>query len=118
MEVEKDTDATDMRGRPLAKIYVDSMWLILQKKIHRLFGETFEADMKITDRYLIDHVEEMPDWNPRIWWFDIEADPREDFTTVIAVSDSCSEKPVVFAWSLKVLNDYERANVTSKIYPV
>jgi len=99
VEVEKDTDATDMRGRPLAKIYVDSMWLILQKKIHRLFGETFEADMKITDRYLIDHVEEMPDWNPRIWWFDIEADPREDFTTVIAVSDSWSEKPVVFAWS-------------------
>lgn len=63
------------------------------------FGQTWEGDLSLTDRYLIDSIEEMPEWKPRVWHFDLEWDPKKDFTTVMAVTDSYNERNVVFCWS-------------------
>ena len=68
-------------------------------QIKRQLPQTWEADVKHIDRYLIDNVKEMPDWKPRVWHFDLEWDPEHDFTTVMAVSDSYNQENVVFCWS-------------------
>ena len=68
-------------------------------RMREQFSKTYEADVRFTDRWLIDNVQVMPDWKPRKWWFDIECDTKEGFTTVIAVIDSDLDMPVVFAWA-------------------
>jgi len=66
------------------------------------FYQTYEADVRYPDRYLIDCVPEMPEWTPRVWHFDIEAvyvGSKEEMCTVICVWDSFTPHPVTFAWS-------------------
>ena len=68
-------------------------------KMKGYFSRTWEADVYHADRYLIDTIDEMPDWKPRVWHFDLEWDPEHDFTTVMAISDSYTNEHVVFCWS-------------------
>ena len=69
------------------------------REMAKEFGPTWEADLSLVDRYLIDSIDEMPEWTPRVWHFDLEWDPKEDFTTVMAVADSYSKRNVVFCWN-------------------
>jgi DNA polymerase I len=93
-----DERAIGLDGTPLIKVVVESPFDIFSMK--QEFDKTYEADVRFTDRWLIDNVHEMPVWNPRKWWFDIECDTGDDpFTTVIAVIDSDLDTPVVFAWA-------------------
>ena len=62
------------------------------------FGQTWEADLSLVDRYLIDNVSEMPEWKPRVWHFDLEWDPKTDETTVMAVVDSYNNRKIAFCW--------------------
>jgi DNA polymerase elongation subunit (family B) len=64
----------------------------------REFGFTWEADLSLVDRYLIDNISEMPEWKPRVWHFDLEWDPKTDETTVMAVVDSYNNRKVAFCW--------------------
>tara|TARA_R100001015_G_scaffold12829_3_gene5547 strand:+ start:20025 stop:22340 length:2316 start_codon:yes stop_codon:yes gene_type:complete len=82
---------------PLIKVEAESPFDIISMR--QEFDRTYEADLRFTDRWLIDNVPVMPEWKPRKWWFDIEADPGEGFTTIIAVIDSDLDTPVVFAWA-------------------
>ena len=47
-------------------------------------------------------VNEIPDFVPRIWYFDMEWQPNgtvhEGATTMIAIDDTHAECPIVFAW--------------------
>ena len=64
--------------------------------------ETYEAEHPWCDQILFQRFPEkrsIPDFHPRIWYFDLEWDSKEDFTTVMAVDDTDAEHPVVFAWS-------------------
>tara|TARA_R100000406_G_scaffold96211_1_gene93300 strand:+ start:5012 stop:7393 length:2382 start_codon:yes stop_codon:yes gene_type:complete len=63
------------------------------------FGKTWEADMSLSDRYMVDEIKEMPEWKPRVWHFDLEWDPEENFTTVMSVIDSYNGRNVTFCWS-------------------
>lgn len=66
------------------------------------FYRTYEADVRYHDRYLIDSVPDLPEWTPRIWYFDIEAvyvGSKEEVTTVICIYDTYNEKTVTFSWS-------------------
>ena len=92
-----DEMAVGLDGTPLIKVVTDSPFDIFSMK--QEFDKTYEADVRYTDRWLIDNVPVMPEWKPRKWWFDIEADPEEGFTTIIAVIDSDLDMPVVFAWA-------------------
>ena len=68
------------------------------REMAREFRVTWEADMSLPDRYLIDEVSEMPDWTPRVWHFDLEWDPKTDETTVMAVIDSFNNRYISFCW--------------------
>jgi DNA polymerase I len=68
--------------------------------LNHTFGsqQTWEADLRFADRYLIDEYPTMPDWKPRVWHFDLEWDVEHDFTTVMAVIDSYNNDKVLFCW--------------------
>mgnify|MGYP003113695944 CR=1 FL=1 len=61
---------------------------------------TYEADKWYEDQVLLEMFpEKIPDFHPRVWYFDLEWDVDHDWTTVMAVDDTHAEHPVVFAWS-------------------
>ena len=68
-------------------------------QMKREMGPTWEADVRFTDRYLIDNVPVMPEWKPRVWHFDLEWDPKHDFTTVMAISDNYNQENYLLCWS-------------------
>jgi DNA polymerase I len=73
------------------------------KEISRM-TETFEADHPYEDSILFQLYPEkrsMPEFHPRIWYFDLEWNVATDneFTTVMAVDDTHATHPIVFAWS-------------------
>ena len=93
-----EEQAVSLDGTPLVKVEASSPFEIT--RMREQFSKTYEADIRFTDRWLIDNVQVMPDWKPRKWWYDIEWDTGDDpFTTVIAVIDSDLDMPVVFAWA-------------------
>ena len=93
-----DSNAEALKtGESLIKIYAFKSSDV--RGMQREFGKTWEADMSSKDQYLIDNIKEMPEWKPRVWHFDLEWDPKEDFTTVMAVSDSYTGDSVAFCWS-------------------
>ena len=75
------------------------LWNI-KEEIQNSGGTTYEADIQYVDQYLIkQYPNKIPNFIPRIWYFDLEWDIEEGFTTVMAVCDSFSKHPVVFAWN-------------------
>ena len=105
-----DETAVGLDGTPLIKVEAESPFDIISMR--QEFDRTYEADLRFTDRWLIDNVPVMPEWKPRKWWFDIEADPEEGFTTIIAVIDSDLDMPVVFAWADERTNcSYDKAGI-------
>lgn len=88
--------ATGRDGRALIKVEVDKpndLWEVKD------LMDTYEADLNYLDQILLHfYPEEVPEFHPRVWHFDLEWDPKEDFTTVMAVVDTHAEVPVVFAW--------------------
>ena len=93
--------AEGLHGEELVKVYVNRPGEIgqIRRQLSDNFINTWEGDMRYPDKYLIDMVPEMPDWKPRVWHFDLEWDPEHDFTTVMAVVDSFTDKRVAFCWS-------------------
>ena len=97
-EPRPDITGMALDGTPLFKVEAHTPFEVI--KMREMFDLTYEADVRFTDRWLIDNVQEMPKWQPRKWWYDIECDTGDDsFTTVIAVIDSDLDTPVVFAWA-------------------
>ena len=87
-------------GRALIKLEVDKpneLWEIKEML------PTYEADLHYLDQVLLEkYPDKLPEFHPRVWYFDLEWDPKEDFTTVMAVVDSHADVPVVFAWKPSV----------------
>ncbi len=81
---------------PLVKVYTHRQRDI--KEVARRFKRTWEADLSLEDRYLIDNVKEMPEWKPRVWHFDLEWEPDTKETTVMAVIDNYNNRFVAFCW--------------------
>ena len=68
------------------------------RDMSRRFRQTWEADIPLADKYLIDHYPRMPKWKPRVWHFDLEWDPETKRTTVMAVADNYNNRHVAFCW--------------------
>jgi DNA polymerase I len=105
-----------LKGEALYKVSTNSPFEI--SRMSDMFSNTYEADVRFVDRYLIDNVQEMPKWKPRKWWYDIECNTGDDnFTTVIAVIDSDLDTPVVFAWADETTNcSYPNTGRWNEIY--
>ena len=94
-EIDWDDKATALRTeKELVKVYAYRNSDI--REMAKEFGATWEDDLSLPDRYLIDEVTEMPDWKPRVWHFDLEWDPKTDETTVMAVIDNYNNRHVAF----------------------
>ena len=64
---------------------------------------TYEADLQYVDQILLEkYPDKIPEFHPRVWYFDLEWDAKKDFTTVMAVVDSHADLPVVFAWKPEI----------------
>ena len=89
--------ATAIDGTALIKLEVDrptDLWDIKDEM------KTYEADLNYLDQVLLaKYPDKIPEFHPRIWYFDLEWDTKEDFTSVMAIVDSDLEKPAVFAWA-------------------
>jgi DNA polymerase I len=110
--IHEDIKAVGLDNKILLKVTVDhpnTLWEIKDK----CPKYTYEADLNYLDQILLtNYPEKIPEFKPRIWYFDLEWDTGEDdFTTVMAVSDSFSEHPVVFAWSEVSIRDTIRKKV-------
>jgi len=94
-----EEEAVGRNGTRLYKVSFDnprSLWDIIN------ITDTYEAEHPWCDQILFQRFPEkrsIPEFHPRIWYFDLEWDTKEDFTTVMAVDDTHAEHPVVFAWS-------------------
>lgn len=67
--------------------------------------QTYEGDITYEEqvmRHLYPVADDIPDFHPRIWYFDMEWQPdgtmNEKEITMIAIDDTLAEHPVVFAW--------------------
>ena len=83
------------------KYYGDSnLRHFLKKKVHN----TFEMDVSLENRYLIDNYDSLPDYEPRIMHLDIETDlsldalKAEKAITAITIWDSYTNKYITFSW--------------------
>lgn len=66
--------------------------------------KTYEAECPYEDQFLFNlypKTEDMPEFEPRIWYFDMEwqpCDPHEGAITMIAIDDTHADYPMVFSW--------------------
>lgn len=95
--LHQDIRATGIDKKVLMKVEVDKptdLWDIKDEM------STYEADLNYLDQVLLQlYPNKLPEFKPRRWYFDLEWDSKEDFTTVMAVVDSDLDTPVVFAWA-------------------
>lgn len=95
--VDWDDTAIALRTEePLVKVYAYRQGDM--RDLARRFSKTWEADLSLQDRYLIDNVDVMPNWKPRVWHFDLEWDTKTHETTVMAVIDNYNNRHVAFCW--------------------
>ena len=97
VSIDRNTEATGVDGERLWKLTVEKpsdLWDI--KNDYPLL--TYEADLQYTDQVLLSlYPDKLPVFKPRIWYFDLEWDPEDDFTTVMSVDDTHG-KCITFAW--------------------
>jgi DNA polymerase elongation subunit (family B) len=94
--IRRNKVAEGIDGKAIMRVEVDKpndLWEIKD------LMDTYEADLNYLDQVLLElYPDKIPEFHPRVWHFDLEWDPKEDFTTVMAVVDSHAKHPVVFAW--------------------
>lgn len=99
LEVHWDVRAEGRDGVQLMKVTVPNpsqLWKLKDQM------RTYEADVPYEDQVLLHMFPDrlsMPEFHPRVWYFDLEWDVNTDATTVMAVDDTHAEHPIVFAWS-------------------
>ena len=94
-------DWVDLKGKALKKVKVLKPADIKYAK--KLWSRTYEADVPFTARYCIDELKEIPEYNLRKWYWDMEwitDDPNEgDAITAIVVYDNYDDKYIVYTWN-------------------
>ena len=95
--IDRNTTAMGLDGEHLWKLEVEKpndLWEI--KNDYPLL--TYEADVQYIDQVLLQlYPDKLPVFKPRIWYFDLEWDPEDDFTTVMSIDDTHG-KCITFAW--------------------
>ena len=96
-------DWVNLQGDRLKKVYVE-----MQEDVRgatKMFEgrgiPTFEADVRLSFRYCIDEMDEMPEYNLRKWYWDMEwqqGGEHHDKITVIVVYDNYDKKYYQWLW--------------------
>ena len=92
-------DWVNLDKKLLKKVIVESSYDIKEAK--KLFGRTYEADVPMHFRYCVDELHEMPEYDMRKWYWDMEwqqGGEHHDKITVIVVYDNYDKKYYQWAW--------------------
>ena len=95
----EDGDWKSLEGEPLKRVYVEKSYDI--NSARQLFTKTYEADVPYTFRYAVDEVNEMPEYNMRKWYWDMEWQQGGEYDgciTTIVVYDNYNKKYTQFTW--------------------
>ena len=85
--------------QPLKRVYVETSFDIRNAK--KMFGQTFEADVPHHFRYCVDELDEMPEYEMRKWYWDMEwaqGGEHHDKITTIVVYDNYDKEYYQWAW--------------------
>ena len=92
-------DWVNIDSIPLKKVLVESSYDIREAK--GMFKKTYEADVPHHFRYCIDEIDEMPEYNMRKWYWDMEwqqGGEHHDKITVIVMYDNYDKQYYQWAW--------------------
>jgi len=92
-------DWQDLEGNSLKRVYIEKSWDMLKAK--QCFDKTYEADVAYTFRYAVDEVNEMPEYNMRKWYWDMEwqqGGEHHDEITTIVMYDNYDKQYYQWAW--------------------
>tara|TARA_R100000152_G_C6782289_1_gene219598 strand:- start:8034 stop:10418 length:2385 start_codon:yes stop_codon:yes gene_type:complete len=110
LKIHDTIRATGIDNTQLMRLDVTNPSLLYEVKREL---QTYEADIPYEDQVMIHmypDTTEIPEFHPRIWYFDMEwqpQEPHEGAITMIAIDDTHANEPVVFAWN----EDTKRAEV-------
>ena len=92
-------DWQDLEGNSLKRVYIEKSWDMV--KARQCFDKTYEADVAYTFRYAVDEVNEMPEYNMRKWYWDMEwqqGGEHHDCITTIVMYDNYDKQYYQWAW--------------------
>jgi DNA polymerase elongation subunit (family B) len=106
-------DWVNIHGMKLKKVIVQKPNDIY--KVKEKFGKTYEADVPFHHRYCIDNIKEIPEYNMRKWYWDMEWLPKEhehsDAITCIVAYDNYNKHYYQWVW----FPNFETAQIVSHI---
>jgi DNA polymerase I len=97
-EYEKG-DWINIDGEPLKKVYVERHEDI--RKVKDQFSKTYEADVPYHFRYAVDCIDEMPEYEMRKWYWDMEwqqGGEHDGCITTIVAYDNYDEEYHQWVW--------------------
>ena len=92
-------DWVNIDSIPLKKVLVESSYDIREAK--GMFKKTYEADVPHHFRYCIDEIDEMPEYNMRKWYWDMEwqqGGEHHNKITAIVMYDNFDKEYKQWAW--------------------
>jgi len=95
----EEGDFHNLQGQPLKKAYVEVSYDI--KKAKKPFSKTYEADVPFHFRYAVDEIKEMPEYDMRKWYWDMEwaqGGEHHDKITTIVVYDNYDKEYHQWVW--------------------
>ena len=95
----EEGDWTSLDGTKLKRVYVQKSFDI--HKARKEFSKTYEADVPYTFRYAVDEVDEMPEYNMRKWYWDMEwqqGGEHDGCITTIVAYDNYDEAYYQWVW--------------------
>mgnify|MGYP001402519781 CR=1 FL=1 len=110
----EEGDWTSLDGTKLKRVYVQKSFDIHKAKQH--FSKTYEADVPYTFRYAVDELDEMPEYDMRKWYWDMEWQQGGEYDgciTTIVVYDNYDEKYYQWVWFPNEDIECERPNLDS-----
>ena len=100
--VYERSDQVNLEGQPLTKVRVTKSSDIRIAK--KYFNKTYEADVNFTHRYCIDEMTEIPEYDLRKWYWDMEwmnTGKYDGAITTIAVYDNYADCINLYYWTPK-----------------
>ena len=95
----EEGDWTSLDGTKLKRVYVEKSFDIYKARQH--FSKTYEADVPYTFRYAVDEVDEMPEYNMRKWYWDMEwqqSGEHDGCITTIVAYDNWDKHYYQWVW--------------------
>tara|TARA_R110000796_G_scaffold130356_2_gene245956 strand:+ start:2680 stop:4317 length:1638 start_codon:yes stop_codon:yes gene_type:complete len=92
-------DWVNLNGKKLKRVYVENSFDIYSAR--KLFNKTYEADVPYTFRYAVDTISEMPEYDMRKWYWDMEwqqGGEHHDKITTIVMYDNYDKEYYQWAW--------------------